>query len=143
AGFFERVGEGVVSDVVQQGGEPDVRRGSGVGPGAAFFQLRERAAGQVIGTEAVLEARVRGAGIDEEGVTELADIPQPLDGGGIDDGQGIAVEADVVPERVADDLEAAHWGGGGPASRTAACTRASNCRKFCRNRPASLPAMAS
>ena len=52
--------------------------------------------------------RSRGAGIDEERVPQLTDVTQPLDGGGVDHGQRFGIEPDVVPERVADDLEPGH-----------------------------------
>ena len=38
----------------------------------------ERQAGEVVGAERVLEAGVGGAGIDQEGVAELADVAQAL-----------------------------------------------------------------
>ena len=47
---------------------------------AALLQARERAPGQVVGAERVLEAGVGGAGIDQEGVADLADVAQPLHG---------------------------------------------------------------
>ena len=86
AGLLERVGEGVVADVVQQGGEPDgeavlsaTRRQL-----APLLEGGERPAGQVVGAEGVLEAGVGGAGIDEEGVAELADVAEALDGRGVE-----------------------------------------------------------
>src|SRR5439155_8216010 len=63
-----------------------------------------------------LEAAMGGSGIEEERVTQLADVTQPVDGGGVDHGQRFGIETDVVPERVADDLEPGHDGclGGNP-----------------------------
>src|SRR2546425_13019371 len=58
----------------------------------------------------VLEATVGGAGIDEKGVPQLPHVPQPLHRGRVDDGERFRVEAYVVPERVADDLEPGHEG---------------------------------
>jgi len=52
----------------------------------------------------MLEARVRGAGIDEEGETELADVAESLKGRRVDQLEGERVETDVVPEWVADDF---------------------------------------
>ena len=95
-------------DVVQQGGEAGgqavvlARR-------VEFAPLGEGGQGglgQVIGAEGVLEAGVGGAGIDQEGVAQLSDVPEALQGGRVEHAQRRPVEADVVPERVADDLEA-------------------------------------
>ncbi len=68
----------------------------------------------MIRTERVLEAAVRGAGVHEEGVAELADVTEPLDGGRVDHREGVGVESDVVPQRVADDLEAEAHGADPP-----------------------------
>ncbi len=71
-GLLERVRERVVPDVVEQGGEA----GGGtvfLGHGVEFAPLREagqRAPGQVVGAEGVLEAGMGGAGIDQEGVAQ-------------------------------------------------------------------------
>jgi len=62
----------------------------------------------MVRAERVLEAAVRGAGIDEERVPQLAYVAQPLDGGGVDHGKRFGIEPDVIPERVADDLEPGH-----------------------------------
>jgi hypothetical protein len=61
----------------------------------------------VIGTEGVLETRVSRAGVDEEAVTNLADVPKALNGGGVEGEERGSVEPDVVPEWVADDLSGA------------------------------------
>src|SRR5437879_13299252 len=85
----------------------------------------------MISAEGVLEAAVRGARVDEEGMAQLPHVAESLNGGGVDHREGRGVEPDVVPERVADDLERRQRDG--PASRTAACTWSWNCSKFCRN----------
>ncbi len=111
AGLLERMREGIVSDVVEQRRQAD-REPLLLGDSrevAALFERGERAARQVIGAERVLEARVRRAGVDQEGVTELADVPQPLHRRSIHGSGSGWLEADVVPERVADDFELGHW----------------------------------
>ena len=94
----------------------------------------------MIGAERVLEAGVGGAGIDKEGVAELPDIAKPLDGGRIQYLQRRTVQPDVVPQRVADDLES---GSQGPAAATACSTWAAYCEKLSRNIFASFLAWAS
>jgi hypothetical protein len=64
----------------------------------------------VVGAERVLEARVRGPGVDEKGVTELADVAETLDCRGVEDRERLRLEADVVPERVADYFKGARDG---------------------------------
>src|SRR3989442_1204545 len=111
------MGEGIVPDVVQQRGQLQAHAVRGIEPEVARgFELRQRAAREVVRAERVLEAAMRGAGIDEERVPQLTDVTQPLDGGGVDHGQRFGIEPDVVPERVADDLEPGHDGclGGNP-----------------------------
>ena len=54
--------------------------------------------------QGLFEAGVGGAGIDEEGVTELADITKALDRGCIERGQRHSIKRDVVPQGVADNL---------------------------------------
>ena len=53
----------------------------------------------------MLEPRMRRTGVDEEGVPELPHVPQALKRRRIDYGESLRLEADVVPERVANDLE--------------------------------------
>jgi hypothetical protein len=48
---------------------------------------------------------VGGAGIDEKCVTELADVAQALHGWCVENRERLRLEADVVPQRVANDLE--------------------------------------
>ena len=107
ARLLQRVGEGIVPDVVEQGGEPDRETvvGRHVLELAPFLQAREGAARQVVGAEGVLEPGVGGAGIDEEGVADLADVAQPLHRRRVQREERGAVEADVVPEGIADDFE--------------------------------------
>ena len=51
---------------------------------APFLQAREGAARQVVRAEGVLEPGVGGAGIDEEGVADLAHVAQPLHWRGVE-----------------------------------------------------------
>ena len=106
-GLLERVGEGVVADVVQQGREAD-RQAVVVGDEvelAPLLQARQRASREVVGAERVLEPGVGRAGIDQEGVTDLADVSESLHRSGVQREQRRPVEPDVVPEGVADDLD--------------------------------------
>ena len=104
ADLLERVRERVVSDVVQQCSGLDdgslVRRDA---PElAALPEQRERPSCQMIRADGVLEPRVRRAGVDEVREPELPDVPQPLEGGCVDEAKRNVIDADVVPERVAD-----------------------------------------
>ena len=58
----------------------------------------------MIRAERVLEARVRGAGIDEVREPELPHVAQPLEHGRVDELERQRVDTDVVPERVANDV---------------------------------------
>ena len=137
-----------MADVVEQGGERD---GDQVGRINAvefptFVHDGQRPAGQVIGPQGVFEPAVGGAGVDQEGMAQLANVAEPLDGGGVEHGQGRAVQSNVVPQRVADDFElalpyAAH--ALGPAAVTSAGTWSAKALKFSRNIEASLAAWAS
>ena len=74
-----------------------------------LLEQRERAPGEVVRAERVLEARMRGAGIDEKREAELANVAQPLERRRIDQLEGERIEPDVVPERVADDFDGHGW----------------------------------
>ena len=118
-----------MADVVQQRGQLQARALRGVRPHVpCVLQGIEHAAGEVIGAERVLEAAMRGARVHQERMAQLPHVAQSLYGGGVDHGERFGVEPDVVPERVADDLEPGQRAG--PASRTAACTCSRNCSKF-------------
>src|SRR5262249_820863 len=101
---------------------------------------------QVVRAEGVLEPGVGGAGVDEEGVADLANVPQPLDGCGVQREKRRMVEANVVPERISDNLEIG-WVTGdhtrGPAAAAPSGASARYCAKFSRNMLASLRACAS
>src|ERR1041384_1688659 len=96
--------------------------------GKLDVQLLGDATGEMICAERVLEAGVRGAGVHQKRVTELPDIAQPLERRRGREGERLGLEADVVPQRVANDLERQGWelGAGsqepGPALRTAGVT---------------------
>ena len=106
-------------DVVQQCREPNglALPFSHFGELAALIQRCEREAREVIRAQRMLESGMGGAGIDEEGMAELADVAKPLHRCGVQHGQRRRVEADVVPERVANDLEVAR---GQSSSRSSA-----------------------
>ena len=115
AGLLQRVREGIVADVVQQRRHPyrEALLRAGGSELAQLLQRREGPPGQVIGAERVLEAAVGGAGVDQEGVPDLADVAEALNGGGVEREQRGAVDPDVVPERVADDFGRRQVGSGG------------------------------
>src|SRR5882762_5568732 len=82
------MGERVMADVMQQRRELDL-------------QLLGDTTGKMVRTERVLKPGVRGARVHEKRVTELPDVPQTLERRRIDDGERLGLEANVVPERVA------------------------------------------
>ncbi len=119
-GLLERMREGVVPDVVQQRRQPHGEGVARVEPGAGrLLELGERAPGQVVGAQRVLEAAVGRAGVDEKRLPQLAYVAQALHRGGVHHGERLGVQPDVVPERVAHDLELGRSHARGPASRTA------------------------
>src|SRR3989442_2126081 len=128
ARLFERMGERVMADVMEQRGELDL-------------QLLGHTAGKMVRTQRVLKPGVCGPRVNEKCVTELQHVPQPLERRRVDDRERLRVEADVVPERVANDLELTQVFG--PASRTLAGTRSVNCSKFFRKRAVSFFAWVS
>src|SRR5574338_167403 len=150
------MGERIMADIVEQCRQPD-RDAFVLGHTVQFATVGERAegpAGEVIGTECMLEPRVRGAGIDQEGVAQLPDITKPLHRRRVEHSQCSGVQADIVPERIAYDIgvRASHASGRGtrvlrsqavgPAARTSSGTSL-NCLKLSRNMPASFLACAS
>ncbi len=128
ARLFECVRERVMPDVVKQCGE-------------LYLQLVGYAAGKMVRPECVLKPRVRGARVHEKRVAELPDVPQTLERRRVDDRERLGLEADVVPQRVANDLELTQVFG--PASRTLTGTSSANCSKFLRKRAISLFAWTS
>src|SRR5258705_356537 len=128
ARLFECVREGVMPDVVQQRGE-------------LYLELFGYAAGKMVRAECVLKPGVRGARVNEKRVAELPDVPQTLKRRCVDDRERFGLEADVVPQRVANDLELTQVFG--PASRTLTGTSSANCSKFLRKRAVRLFAWTS
>ena len=61
----------------------------------------------MISAQGVLKAGVRGAGIDQKAVTDLADVSEALNGGSVEGQQGCTIETNVVPKGVADDFAGA------------------------------------
>ena len=57
-------------------------------------------AGQVVGSQAVLEAGMIGAGIDQAGETELLDPAQPLHLGRVSHLLGIILQLDIAMHRI-------------------------------------------
>lgn len=89
-----------MTDVVQERRQADHQTFFGI----QLAQLGDHPARQMVGAQGVLEASMGGAGIDEKSVTELADVPQALYGRCVENRERLGLEADVVPERVANDL---------------------------------------
>ncbi len=67
---------------------------------------RQRAPREMMGAEGVLETRMRCAGINQVGPPELSDVTQALKDFGVDESESQLVDADVVPDGVAQNLEA-------------------------------------
>lgn len=95
-----------MANVVEQRGDPDQDALVAVDQREVVLILeqRERSPRQVVRSERVLEPRVSGSRIDEEGQPELANVPQPLEGRCVDQLETERIEPDVVPERVTDDF---------------------------------------
>src|SRR5712664_4421914 len=117
-----------MADVMKQRGKLDL-------------QLLGYTAGKMVCAQRVLKPGVRGARVNEKRVTELSDVPQTLECRRIDDRERLGLEADVVPQRVANDLELTQVFG--PASRTLTGTSSANCSKFFRKRAVSCFAWTS
>ena len=132
--LVEKMPEGAVPDVVQQGGQPherlDVAAAGHVGANLAEARVEGRhgPAGQVHRPQHVLEPGVFGRGKDPPGGLQLVNLPQPLEPGVVDDlllgdlvlrqphGRGkrnVAVDR-IVAEALA--LEVSH--GGPPFSKS-------------------------
>jgi hypothetical protein len=58
----------------------------------------------VIRAECVLETSMGGAGVYEEGMTDLTNVAKALDCGRVESKQGRVIDPNVVPERIADDF---------------------------------------
>ena len=107
ADLFQRVRKGVVPDVVEQRGRANYRlllladRRSVF----SFAKEGERASGEVVGAECVLKTRVCRAGIDQICPPELAHISQSLKDVRINELECEVIDPNVVPDRVAQDLE--------------------------------------
>ncbi len=103
AGLLEGVREGVVSDVVQQRGEPHGQPFALADAGelAALLERGQRTARQVVGAERMLEPGMGGAGVDQESMAELPHIAEALERRRVDRGHGGGFQSDVVPERIA------------------------------------------
>ena len=73
--------------------------------GRVLLEERERAAGEVIGAEGVLEAGMGRARVDQVGEAELPDVAQALHGIRVEQSQRERLDTDVIPERIPDDLD--------------------------------------
>ena len=103
--LLQRVGEGVVADVVEEGGVGDQAFAppSFRGTRLPLLQDAERPRRQVVDAQGVVEASVRGTGVDEVGQSQLADVAEPLKRRRVHDGDGCRVQPYRVPEGIADD----------------------------------------
>src|SRR2546422_10417792 len=115
------MGERVMADVMQQRRELDL-------------QLFGDTTGKMVRTQRVLKPGVRGARVHEKCVTELPDVPQTLERRRVADGERLGLEADVVAQRVANDLELTQVFS--PGSRTPTGTTSANRSKLFLNRGA-------
>ena len=90
ADLLERVRERIVADVVQQRGDADQHAFVATERRVivVLLEQRQRAPGEVIRSQGVLEPRVRRAGIDEEGEPELPNVAEPLERRRIDQLEG-------------------------------------------------------
>jgi len=75
--------------------------------------VAERAAGEVVDAERVLEAGVVRGGVDELDRAELFDVSEPLDCGGVEEVRRDTVDLDVVVDGVLDRDHASTFGGMG------------------------------
>src|SRR5689334_22408517 len=89
----------------------------------------------MVRAESVLETGVCGARVDQKTVADLPDVPETLHGGRIECQEGGTVDADVVPERIANDFSRTDgWRGREEAGvgrigiRTADGCRSRSCR---------------
>ena len=148
ADLLQRVGKRIVADVVKEGRGTDYRLLVLTDRGGIFRFAKERqsASGKMMRSQSVLEPGMRRAGVDEISPTELADVSQSLEDLGVDKAESQRVDADVVPDGVAQYLEVhgprcARYPFG-PAFLIAGSTLP-NFSKFSRNMPASFFACAS
>jgi hypothetical protein len=103
--LFQRVGERVVADVVEEGGvgdefRPRLRLGR---QGTAFPEKPKGGSRQVVDPQGVVEPGMGGPGIDQVGKAQLPDVAKPLVRRGVHQSNRHGVEANGVPERIPDD----------------------------------------
>src|SRR5258708_7439364 len=92
------------------------------GPGRSGLHALPTA---TVRAERVFKARVACARVDEEGEPQLPHVAQALERRRVDEPQREWIDADVVPQRVADDFQAF-----GPAAFTASEANDPNFSKF-------------
>ena len=92
----------------------DTHAAGSLHPGAPVIPAA-LAAGEMVGPERVLEARMRRPRVDEEGQPELPHVSKALEGRRVDQLERQRVEPNVVPERVANDFDG-HCGARGKAA---------------------------
>jgi hypothetical protein len=109
AGFelLHRVRERIVTDVVEERGEPDDGQTGALlvvedAEDAASFQRSNRPARQVMNAERVEKPGMNRPGVREVGEAELFDATKTLELGRIDDCGGRRVEPDVLPHGIPD-----------------------------------------
>ena len=106
ADFLECMRERIVTDIVKQRGDAHVGAWSiaKIREVAAFLEEQQRAPSEMIGAERVLETRMARARVHKERESKLSYIAQSLERRCVDESQRQRFNADVVPERVADDF---------------------------------------
>jgi hypothetical protein len=71
-----------------------------------FAKERQGATREVVGAEGVLESCVGRAGVNEVRPPELAHVAKALENFGVDERECQLVDTNIIPDRVAQDLEA-------------------------------------
>jgi len=71
---------------------------------ANFVESGDGSPGQVVRAESVLKPGVSGAGVHQEAVADLTDVPKALNCGCVEGAEGGSIEADVVPEGITNDF---------------------------------------
>ena len=104
--LLQSVRKWIVSDVMKQRGRPhDGIVASAERPAFALGEQGQRTAGQMVRAQCVLEARMGRAGVHEVRQPQLTHVAQSLHDTGVDQPHREVIDPDVVPQRVADDLE--------------------------------------
>jgi len=107
--LLQRMGEGVMPDVVQQRRRLDqpAIEGRDLRQFPRVLEGAHGEPGEVEGAQRMFEAGVRRAGIDQMRQAELAHVAQPLERRRVEEPEIGPLDADVVPERIAQRRQSA------------------------------------